>query len=114
MSGAGIYGPSTTSSSLVTPALALLAQDTPPQIDNVALDFLLIELVQTLKASSRTATARLRAREEEMISAGLLPPPAPAPQGQDEQAKIEEEEEEALRLRLENIGVVVGGALAER
>ncbi|KAG8986212.1 Trafficking protein particle complex subunit 33 [Tulasnella sp. JGI-2019a] len=114
MSGSGIYGPSTTSSSLVTPALALLAQDNPPQIDSVALDFLLIELVQTLKASSRHATVRLRAKEEEMINAGLLPPPLPPPPSKDGSSKEDEEEEDALRLRLEDVGASVGGALAER
>lgn len=114
MSGSGIYGPSTTSSSLVTPALALLAQDNQSQIDSVALDFLLIELVHTLKASSRHATARLRAKEEEMISAGLLPPPLPAPPNKDGVSREQEDEEEALRIRLEDIGAAVGGALAER
>ncbi|KAG9045343.1 Trafficking protein particle complex subunit 33 [Tulasnella sp. UAMH 9824] len=122
-----IYGPSG-SSSLVTPALAALSQDTNRQVDSVALDYLLIEAVRTLGHSSKIATARIRATEEEMISEGLLPPPAPLPAvpmsikadsvkdavASQREARIAEEVEEALRLRLEGMGAVVGSNLAER
>lgn len=113
MSG-GIYGPSTTSSSLVTPALSSLAQDVPHQIDAAALDFLLIESVRALQDSSHASLTRLRAREDEMIKAGLIPPAPPVPPSKDGISREEEEASEALRVRLEEIGVAVGGALAER
>lgn len=122
-----IYGPSG-SSSLVTPALAALSQDSNRQVDSVALDYLLIEAVRTLGHSSKIATARIRATEEEMIAEGLLPPPAPLPAvptsikadsvkdavASQREARIAEEEEEALRVRLEGMGAVVGSNLAER
>lgn len=122
-----IYGPSA-SSSLVTPALAALSQDSNRQVDVVALDYLLIEAVRTLGHSSKIATARTRATEEEMIAGGLLPPPAPLPTvpasikadsvkdavASQREARIVEEEEEALRIRLEGVGAVVGSNIAER
>ena len=91
-------------------------------------DYLFIELVNTLRASSAVAVARTRQVEEEMIAAGLLSPPQQAhpaaPSKRDSLAStsskttdiqtVADEEEEALRLRLESIGMHVGANVAER
>lgn len=105
--GGGLYGSSTTT--IVTPALLTLADDTPGQVDGVAFDLFVIEMVNTLRDSSRTATGRLRVQEKEMVDAGILPPP-PAGESRDPSA----EDEEGLRVRLEGIGAIVGGNVAER
>jgi len=92
------------------------------------MEFLMIELVHTLRESARTAMKKSRTQEEEMVAAGLLPAPAsssittPSLRGSSsvrdsmasEDSKVFEEEEDALKSRLESIGAVVGGNLAER
>ncbi|KIY53795.1 transport protein particle component [Fistulina hepatica ATCC 64428] len=110
------------------PALNLSALADPPTalIDGAVMDYFLIELVETLRASSGVAVAREKKLEQSMVAAGLIPPPpAPLKKGKDKQrdsvpqnpapsAEIPDEEEEALRARLENIGMHVGGDFAER
>jgi hypothetical protein len=114
----------------VAPSLAALADPANRQIDAAAMDYFLIEMVNTLRASSAVATARNRKLESEMIEAGLLPAPAPAPPAKKETARDSttslnlrqgakpatpaEEEEEALRSRLEGIGIHVGANYTER
>jgi trafficking protein particle complex subunit 6 len=94
------------------------------------LDYLLIELTNTLKHSAAVANKRLKEREAELIKAGLLAPPLPrkdhpgvrdsmnsttsSTSNRNNNAKPLDEAEEAVRFRLENIGMAVGGNLAER
>ncbi|KAF8653436.1 hypothetical protein AX16_003944 [Volvariella volvacea WC 439] len=61
------------------PPLSVLADPPIRQIDGAAMDFFLIELVNTLKASSAVASNRARMIEKEMIENGLLPLVTPAP-----------------------------------
>jgi hypothetical protein len=119
------------SSTLVQPTLALLADPPNKFIDAPAMDYFLIEMVNTLKQSAAFATARSKKIEQEMIEAGLIPAPAPLPLNlKKESARNSEtslasrsgsaakggvdEEEEALRVRLEAIGMHVGGNFTER
>lgn len=91
------------------------------------MDYFLIELVSTLRASSAVAVARAKKVEQEMIEAGLLSPMPPVPPAvpskRDSLASITskaegktavDDEDEALRLRLESIGMHVGANVAER
>ena len=119
----------TTSASVsIASNLAALADPPVRVVDGPAVDYLFIELVNTLRASSAVAVARTRQVEEEMIAAGLLSPPQQAhpsvPSKRDSLAStsskttdiqtVADEEEEALRLRLESIGMHVGANVAER
>lgn len=103
--------------------LRALAHPNPKQVDAVAYDALLIEMVRTLRESASVARKREKELEEEMIENGLFekkPPPTatpardsvssgpPAPKG------AVDEEEEALRIRLESIGMHVGANIVER
>ncbi|KAG6844871.1 hypothetical protein H0H87_002816 [Tephrocybe sp. NHM501043] len=122
--------PSIPASSLVPPSLAALADPPNRQVDAAAMDYLLIELVNTLRESSAVATARQKKVEKEMAEAGLLPTPAPAPptvpkkesardsvtslNSKSGKAVVLDEEEEAIRVRLEAIGLHVGANFAER
>ncbi|KAF9780970.1 transport protein particle component [Thelephora terrestris] len=94
-------------------------------MDGPAFDFFLIEMVNTLRASSAHAQARARKVEQEMIDAGLLPAPLPTPgmhkHHKDSTASLAsratakvEDEEEGLKLRLEAIGMHVGANIAEK
>ncbi|KAI0044899.1 TRAPP complex subunit trs33 [Auriscalpium vulgare] len=119
-------GPST------SPSLAGLADPPPRLMDGAAMDYFLIEMVQTLSQSTRVAEARAKKVEDEMIEAGLLPPP-PAPpvtlkgrreaQQRDSVASSTavgsekggaDGEEEGVRARLEAIGLHVGANITER
>lgn len=127
------YNASTaSSSSLVTPTLSLLADPPTRMVDGPAMDYFLIEMVHTLRASSAVAAARAQKLEQEMVAAGLLPPPPPVPPPalvakkeaqRDSMGSVVsraggktggEAEDEGLRSRLEAIGVHVGSNLAER
>lgn len=100
--------------------------DPPPRyMDGAAFDFFLIEMVNTLRASSAHAQARARKVEQEMIDAGLLPVPLPTPavrkDNRDSTTSLAskvttrmEDEEEGLKLRLEVIGMHVGANITER
>ena len=108
-------GPST------TPSLASLADSQPRLMDAAAMEYFLIEAVQTLRHSSAVADSRAQKIEDEMIEAGLIPP-NPPPQvkakkdaQRDSVASAQsDEEEEGLRARLEAIGLHVGANITER
>jgi len=122
--------PTIAASSLVTPNLAALADPPTRHVDAALMDYFLIELVNTLRASSAVATARSKKVEQEMIEAGLIPAPAPPvltrkkETARDSQTSLTtrsggkstvmEEEEEAVRARLEAIGLHVGANFTER
>ena len=109
-----------------TPSLATLADPPARMMDGPVMDYFLIELVNTVRASSAVAVARTKKVEQEMIEAGLLPAQPPntnALSNRDSLASnlskpdgktLLEEEEEAVRLRLESIGTHVGANIAER
>jgi trafficking protein particle complex subunit 6 len=108
------------------------------------MDYLLIEAVNVLRASSAVATARAKKIEQEMAEAGILPPPPPLaakpqPQPSHSQSQsqaqaqshrdsigstisrrdapsgaTDDDEDEGLRTRLEAIGLHVGGNFVER
>lgn len=109
--------------------LALLADPPVRLVDGAAMDYLLIEAVNALRASSAVATARAKKIEQEMVDAGLLPPPPPPPAMKPQQphrdsvgsmtsrtqaVSADDEEDEGVRTRLEAIGLHVGGNLVER
>ncbi|TFY79161.1 hypothetical protein EWM64_g4851 [Hericium alpestre] len=130
--------PSSSSSGV---SLALLADSPPRMMDGAAMDYFLMELVQTVRHSSKVATARAKKVEQEMIEAGLLPSPPPVPptlkkkdpQQRDSMQRDSmgsgsgsslananaakgpaDEEEEEVRTRLEAIGLHVGANISER
>lgn len=112
--------------SSAVPSLSTLADPPVRMMDGPAMDYFLIELVSTLRASSAVAVARTKKVEQEMVEAGLLPappPPGATPSNRDSLASTSskpdgkgllDEEEEAVRLRLESIGTHVGANVAER
>ncbi|KAI0757475.1 transport protein particle component [Daedaleopsis nitida] len=119
--------PSSTTSSV--PSLAAVADPAPRYVDGAAMDYFVIEMVNTLRASSAVATARTKKIEQEMIDAGLMPAPAAVPPalkknqlrdsvGSDGSrasiSKDAKDEDEELRARLEAIGMHVGANMAER
>ena len=116
------------------PALSSLADPPQKYIDASAMDYFLIEVVNTIRVSSLVASTREKKVEKEMIDAGLLPPPAPSatakdlnrvresasgsreslgPSGIMNTGKVDEQEE-GMRVRLEAIGVHVGSNFTER
>ena len=115
---------------MVPSSLALLADPAIRQIDAAAMDYFLIEMVNTLRDSSAVAAARSKKIEQEMIEAGLLPPlpaplslPAKVELGSDSVTNLAsrtagksslDEEEEGVRARLEGIGMHVGANFTER
>lgn len=112
--------------------LAALADPPTRYIDTAAMDYLLIEMVATLRESAAVATARQKKIEREMVEAGLLPPPAPVPTALKKETARDsvtsvasrtgsasgkaplDEEEEPVRQRLETIGMHVGSNFTER
>lgn len=111
--------------SLSSPLVTAMADAPMRFMDGVGFDFFLIEMVNTLRASSAHAQARARKVEQEMIDAGLLPTPLPTPAIRKDNrgsttslaskaAAKADDEEEGLRLRLEAIGVHVGANITER
>ena len=111
--------------SLSSPLVTAMADPPMRYVDGAAFDFFLIEMVNTLRASSTHAQARARKVEQEMIDAGLLPAPLPTPTTRRDhrdpsislasKATVKpEDEEEGLRLRLEAIGMHVGANITER
>ncbi|KAI1789158.1 transport protein particle component [Ganoderma leucocontextum] len=120
--------PSSSTSSV--PSLAAVADPPARYVDGAAMDYFVIEMVNTLRASSAVAVARAKKVEKELVDAGLMPPTALVPPalkksqlrdsvGSDmshnsiSQDRREEDEEE-LRARLEAIGMHVGANMAER
>jgi trafficking protein particle complex subunit 6 len=111
-------GPST------APSLATLADPQQRLVDAAAMDYFLIEAVQTLRHSSAVAEARAKKVENEMIEAGLIPA-SPPPQVKAKKDALREltgagspapsdDEDEGLRARLEAIGLHVGENITER
>ena len=125
--------PSISSTSLL-PGLQGLADPPQNMMDGPAMDYFVIELVNTLRESSAVALARSKKVEQEMIEAGLLPPPSALPtividgkkntardstsslarSDKDSGKGVVDEEEEGVRMRLEAIGMHVGANIAER
>lgn len=115
---AAAAGPST------TPSLATLADSQPRLMDAAAMDYFLIEAVQTLRHSSAVADSRAQKIEDEMIEAGLIPPPPPPQVKAKKDAQRDsfgavasapgDDEEEGLRARLEAIGLHVGANITDR
>jgi len=124
---------SSSTTSIITPSLYPLAEPSPRQVDGAAMDYLLMEMVHTLRASSAVAATRMKKIEKEMIDAGLLTPPQAVPASQARReahaqgsqrdslrslastpASQRETEDEELRIRLENVGIHVGSNIAER
>ncbi|KAI0252731.1 transport protein particle component [Lactifluus subvellereus] len=111
-------GPST------APLLAALADPQLRLVDAAAMDYFLIEAVQTLRHSSAIADARAKKIEDEMIEAGLIPPPLPPQVKAKKDAQRDsigagssapsDDEDEGLRARLEAIGLHVGANITER
>ncbi|KIK68819.1 hypothetical protein GYMLUDRAFT_91242 [Collybiopsis luxurians FD-317 M1] len=113
-------------------SLAALADPPIRHVDGAMMDYLLIEVVNTLRESSKVALNRERAREKEMVEAGLIPIPVPPVKDTTTSARDStgslastkagkaaasgpvDEEEEALRSRLEAIGMHVGSNFSER
>jgi hypothetical protein len=113
-------------------ALAALADPPTRYIDAAAMDYLLIEMVATLRESAAVATVRQKKIEQEMTEAGLLPPPLPVPTALKRETARDsvtsvisrtgsasgkapvDEEEEPVRQRLEAIGMHVGSNFTER
>ena len=111
-------------------ALSLLAEPPTRHVDGAAMDYFLIELVQTIRQSSIVATARQKKIEQEMIQAGFVPPSAAQTQAKKDALGLsgespnaarnsngkskESEEDESVRVRLEAIGVHVGANFTER
>jgi hypothetical protein len=103
-----------------------LADPETKQIDAAILDFLNIELVATLRRSSKVAQDKRKEREDLLVASGLLSAPSQvSPLVTKREAvrdsmsaarstKTLEEEDEALRHRLEAIGMHVGAGLTER
>jgi hypothetical protein len=114
----------------VIPNLAALAEPPIRYVDGIAMDYFLIEMVNTLRASSAAAAARAKKLEAEMIEAGLVPPPPTVPPPlaikkelhidstvgttHNTSGKVKEVDEEGVRARLENIGAHVGANFTER
>ncbi|KAH9927414.1 transport protein particle component [Epithele typhae] len=118
------------SSTSAVPSLAAVADPPARHVDGAAMDYFVIEMVNSLRASAAIASARRRRNEQEMTEAGLMPAPAasgPAQKKSQFRDSIvsnashnslakdakEDEEEEELRARLEAIGMHVGANMAE-
>ena len=121
--------PSLQSPTSTPSSLALLADPPIRLVDGAAMDYLLIEAVNALRASSAVAAARAKKIEREMADAGILPPPPPPPATKPHQphrdsvgsmtsrtqpASADDEEDEGVRTRLEAIGFQVGASFIER
>ena len=106
------------------PSLATLAESQPRLMDAAAMEYFLIEAVQTLRHSSAVADSRAQKIEDEMIEAGLIPPPPPPQARAKKDAQRDsvgtgisatgDDDEEGLRARLEAIGSHVGANITER
>jgi hypothetical protein len=90
-------------------SLTAFANPLVVQMDSAAYDYLLIELIPTLRSSAQVATMRTKALEAEMQKAHLVQPSADK-----EKEKGEEDPDEPLKARLESIGTHVGANLVER
>ncbi|KZT09064.1 transport protein particle component [Laetiporus sulphureus 93-53] len=128
MSSRTSFQNSATGSSASASSLVSMADPPLRQMDGAAVDYFLIEMVHTLRASSAVATARAKKVERDMIEAGLLPSPPPASSSlrdvqRDSAGSLAsrgggkatvEDEDEGVRTRLEAIGMHVGANMTER
>ncbi|CAL1696801.1 unnamed protein product [Somion occarium] len=120
-----------TSMATLSASISALADPPPKLMDGPAMDYFVIEMVNTLRESSSVAISRTKKIEQEMVEAGLLPPPGSATatattkreSARDSMSSTPRldggkgelsEEDEALRQRLESIGMHVGANVAER
>ncbi|KAH9075694.1 NO signaling/Golgi transport ligand-binding domain-containing protein [Lactarius deliciosus] len=102
MAATAAAGPST------TPSLATLADSQPRLMDAAAMEYFLIEAVQTLRHSSAVADSRAQKIENEMIEDAQRDSVAAGP------SAPSDDEEEGLGARLEAIGMHVGANITER
>ena len=91
-------------------SLATLANPLVAQIDSAAYDYLLIELIPTLRSSAQVATTRTKLLEAEMHRAHLIQPST----DKEKEKGGENDPDEPLKARLESIGMHVGANLVER
>ena len=91
-------------------SLTALANPIVAQMDSAAYDYLLIELIPTLRSSAQVATMRTKALEVEMQKAHLIQPST----DKDKEKGVEKDPDEPLKARLESIGMHVGANLVER
>jgi len=106
--------------------IATLADPPMRLVDGAAMDYFLIEMVNTLRISSAVASSRAQKLEQEMIETGLLPTPPPPPSfkkdNRDSTGSLTshtvkgpaDDDDEGLRIRLESIGMHVGANVTER
>ena len=115
--------------------LPSLADPAIRHVDAIIVDYLVMEAVQTLRASTVIAMAKRRQREKDLVDAGLVLPDEQAPAvpkkdvNRESMAsiasktttmtttttKVEEgPDEEEVYSRLEAIGVHIGSNVAER
>ncbi|KAG9307951.1 NO signaling/Golgi transport ligand-binding domain-containing protein [Chiua virens] len=88
-------------------------------VDAVVMDYLLIEAVNALRASSAVAALRAKNIEHQMADAGILPPPPPAKPQQPHRDSMtsraqDDDDDEGVRTRLEAMGLHVGANFVER
>lgn len=118
------------SSTSSVPSLAAVADPPARYVDGAALDYFVIEMVNTLRASSAVAVARTKKVEKELADAGLMPPTVHVPPalkrsqlrdsvGSDISRNSvtqnhRDDDEEEVRVRLETIGMHIGANMAER
>jgi hypothetical protein len=91
-------------------SITALANPLVAQMDSAAYDYLLIELIPTLRSSTQVATMRTKALEAEMQKAHLIQPSAE----KEKEKGGEKDPDEPLKARLESIGMHVGANLVER
>ncbi|KAK6910516.1 transporter particle component [Kwoniella mangroviensis CBS 8886] len=110
--------PSTSSTHLpvppsIPPALHQLANPAPVLIDSQLPNYLLPNVLDLLRDSSRHVIRRKREQEDSLRSEGLLPP---LEKGKGKQVEDEEEKlvEDELARKVERVGLMVGGHIAEK
>jgi hypothetical protein len=91
-------------------SITALANPLVAQMDGAAYEYLLIELIPTLRSSAQVATMRTKALEAEMQKAHLIQPSA----DKEREKAGEKDPDEPLKARLESIGMHVGANLVER
>jgi len=103
------------STSTLVAALQPAAEPVSSHVDSSVLDYLLVELVPTLRDSAAVSGARATKIEDEMRAAGLLSHlPVASKAAKRESTSPGDPAEDALRIRLESVGAHVGANLAER
>ncbi|OCF42700.1 transporter particle component [Kwoniella heveanensis CBS 569] len=122
--------PSTSSTHLppapsIPPAIHHLATPAPILIDSILPSYLLPNVLNLLRDSSRSVVRRKKEEEDQLRAEGLLPPLQSDTSGQGQgqgkgKGKVDEGHEEerlvevALGKKVERIGLMVGGYIAEK